>query len=150
MKLISGFLFTSVLASMLVGCASDIAYVPKIPPHAQAKLLDYFEQPGNKVFIIAIDPSGNYAFGYDHGKSTLKEAAEAAFKMCAASRESSGVVARPCIYALNNTVVYEEMIRKAHEGGAEKGLKAQKEELEKKDAAANPQALKEQLLNWTP
>ena len=63
MKVIVGFLFTSVWASMLVGCASDIAYVPKIPPRVQAKLLSYFEQPGNKVFIIAIDPSGNYAFG---------------------------------------------------------------------------------------
>ena len=149
MKVIVGLLFASVLVSMLVGCASDIAYVPKIPPHAQAKLLNYFEQPGNKVFIIAIDPSGNYAFGYDYGKPTLTEAAEAAFKRCKANRESSGVVARPYVYALNDTVVYEEMIRKAHEGGAEEELKAQKEELEKEDAAVNPQAVKEQVRNWT-
>jgi len=131
MKVFTKFLFSSVLVAMLTGCASDVAYVPKIPPHAQAKLLDYFEQPDNKVFIIAVDPNGNYAFGYDYGKATLKEAAKVAVEKCDASRDSSGIIARPYIYALNDKVVYEEMIQKAHAGSVEKEREAQKEYGEK-------------------
>lgn len=115
MKVFVRVLFSAVLVSMLAGCASDnVVYIPKIPPHAQAKLLDYFEQADNKVFVIAVDPSGDYAFGYDYGKSTLKEAAKVATEKCDASREASGIIAKPYIYALNNDVVYEEMINKAH------------------------------------
>ena len=143
MKVFARFLFASVLVAMLAGCASnDVAYVPKIPPHAQAKLLDYFEQPDNKVFIIAVDPSGNYAFGYDYGKPTLKEAAKVAVEKCDASREAAGIIARPYIYALNDKVVYEEMIRKAHGGSVEKEREAQKEELLEEDAEVNPEAVK--------
>ncbi len=143
MKVFTKFLSASVLVAMLAGCASDAVYVPKIPPHAQAKLLDYFEQPDNKVFIIAIDPSGNYAFGYDYGKPTLKEAAKVAIEKCDASRESSGIIARPYIYALNDKVVYEEMIKKAHAGDVDEEREAQKEELEEEDAEINPKAVKE-------
>ncbi len=147
MKVFVRFLFASVLMAVLAGCASDVAYVPKIPPHAQAKLLDYFEQPDNKVFIIAVDPSGNYAFGYDYGKPTLKEAAKVAVEKCDASRESSGIIARPYIYALNDKVVYEEMIKKAHQGSVDEEREAQKEELEEEDAEVNPEATKEAEAN---
>lgn len=140
MKVFARVLFASVLVAMLAGCASDVVYVPKIPPHAQAKLLDYFEQPDNKVFVIAVDPSGDYAFGYDYGKPTLKEAAKVAVEKCDASRESSGIIARPYIYALNNDVVYEEMIHKAHAGSVAEEREAQKEELEEVDAKINPEA----------
>ncbi len=68
MKVFVRFLSVSIVGVLLAGCASDVAYVPQIPPHAQAKLLDYYEQPDNKVFVIAIDPGGDYAFGYDYGK----------------------------------------------------------------------------------
>ncbi len=132
MKVIARILFASVLVALLAGCVSDVIYVPPIPPHAQAKLLDYFEQPDNKVFIIAIDPSGNYAFGYDYGKPTLKDAARVAVEKCDASREANAILARPYIYALNNEVVYEQMIRRAQESGdVEKEREAQKEYGEK-------------------
>lgn len=124
-------LSVAIVVAFLSGCASDSVYVPKIPPQAQAKLLDYFEQPDNKVFIIAIDPGGDFAYGYDYGKATLKEAAKVAVEKCDASRESSGVVARPYIYALNDKVVYEDMIRTAQKGKVEAEREAQKEELEK-------------------
>lgn len=126
MKVFTRFLFVSVVVAIVAGCASNIVYIPKIPPQAQAKLLDYFEQPGNKVFIIAIDPSGDYAFGYDYGKPTLKAAAKVAVEKCDASREIQGIVARPYIYALNNRVVYEDMIRKAQQGSVEEEREAQK------------------------
>lgn len=114
MKVLARFLFASVLVAMLAGCASDVAYVPKLPPEAQAKLLDYLEQPDNKVFIIAIDPSGDYAYGYDYGKPTLEEAAKVAVEKVDASRETSGIIARPYVYALNDRIVYEEMIHAAY------------------------------------
>jgi hypothetical protein len=117
MKVPAKFLFVSVIVAMLAGCASDHVYIPKVPNHAQAKLLDYFEQPDQKVFVIAIDPNGDYAFGYDFGKSSLKEAAKVAVEKCDANRESHGIVGRPYIYAINNKVVFEEMIRKAHQAG---------------------------------
>lgn len=117
MKVFTRVLCLSAVVALVAGCASDSVYIPKIPPHAQAKLLDYFEQEGNKVFIIAIETSGEYAFGYDYGKATLKEAAKVAVKKCDANREAHGITARPYIYALNNDVVYEEMIRKAFESG---------------------------------
>ncbi len=147
MKVFVRFLFASVLVAVLAGCASDVAYIPKIPPHAQAKLLDYFEQPDNKVFIIAVDPSGNYAFGYDYGKETLKEAAKVAVEKCDASREASGIIARPYIYALNDKVVYEEMIKKAHAGSVDDEREAQKEELEEEDAEVNPDATEDAEAN---
>lgn len=125
MKVVAKFSFVLALLAMLVGCASNTVFVPKIPPHAQAKLLDYYNQPDNKVFVIAIDPGGDYAFGYDYGKSTLKEAAKVAVEKCDANREAHGIVAKPYIYAINNKVVYEEMIRKAHQAKKQSQAQAQ-------------------------
>jgi hypothetical protein len=139
MKVFARFLFVSVIVAMVAGCASDSIYVPQIPPHAQAKLLDYFEQPDNKVFIIAIDPSGDFAFGYDYGKATLKEAAKVAVEKCDASREAHGIVARPYVYALNDRVVFEEMIRKAHASGdVDKEREAQGEAVMQADEKVTP------------
>ena len=141
MKGFTRFLFVSVVVTMVAGCASDIVYIPKIPSHAQAKLLDYYEQPDNKVFIIAIDPGGNYAFGYDYGKSTLKEAARVAVERCDASRESHGITAKAYIYAINNKVVYEGMIRKSQQDSEKEEPEVQTEELEEEDAEVNPDAV---------
>lgn len=141
MKVFVKFLSVSIIGVLLAGCASDVAYVPQIPPHAQAKLLDYYEQPENKVFVIAIDPGGDYAFGYDYGKPTLREAAKVAVEKCDASRESSGIIAAPYIYAINDKVVYEEMIQKAHQAKKNSGEKAQEDEVARQEAtgeAAQP------------
>lgn len=113
MKGLMAFFSVATMVAFLSGCASDVVYVPKIPPQAQAKLLDYFEQPDNKVFVIAIDPGGDFSYGYDYGKATLKEAAKVAVEKCDAQREAHGIIAKPYIYAINNKVVYEQMIRKA-------------------------------------
>lgn len=134
MKVFVRFLSVSIVGVLLAGCASDVAYVPKIPSHAQAKLLDYYEQPDNKVFVIAIDPGGDYAFGYDYGKPTLKEAAEVAVEKCDASRESSGIIAKPYIYAINDKVVYEEMIREAHQAKKKSAETAQVDEVARQEA----------------
>jgi hypothetical protein len=137
MKVLAKSVAVFAVVSFLAGCASDTVYIPKIPPEAQAKLLDYFEQPDNKVFIIAVDPGGDFAYAYDYGKPTLKEAARVAVQKCDASRESSGVVARPYIYALNNKVVYEDMIRQAQrDNKVEEEQGDQMEEMGAEDPAA--------------
>ena len=105
------FILVSVVASVVAGCASNQAYVPKVPSTVQAKLNDYFAQPGNKAFVLAVDPGGDFAFGYDYGKATVKEALEVATVKCDASRETSNVLAKPYIYAINDDVVYESVIR---------------------------------------
>lgn len=142
MKLFAKIFVVSMVVALIAGCASDTVYVPRTPPQAQAKLLDYFEQPDNKVFVIAIDPGGDFAYGYDYGKPTLKAAAKVAVEKCDAQREAHGIVAKPYVYALNDKVVFEEMIRAAHKkkGGADGERKAQKEQVEKADAKENPDA----------
>ena len=134
MKVLVRFLFVSVSAAVIAGCASDTVYVPQVPPPVQAKLLDYYNQPDNKVFVLAVDPGGSFAFGYDYGKKTLKEAAKVAAKKCAASCEANGVLAKPYIYALNDKVVYEEMIRKTSQAGEGASAQIQKQEVERLDA----------------
>ena len=138
MKVLARILVVSTVVTLLAGCASDVVYVPKVPALAQAKLLDYFEQPDNKVFVIAIDPGGDYAFGYDYGKSSLKEAARVAVEKCDAQREAYGIIAKPYIYAVNDRVVYEEMIMKAHgveSQGVEQEQEAQIEAAAEADAS---------------
>ena len=134
MKGFAKLLFASVVVSMVAGCASDVIFIPKVPPQAQAKLLDYYAQPNNKVFVLAVDPGGDYAFGYGVGKATLKEAAKVAVEECDANRAAHGIVARPYIYALNNKVVYEEMIRKAAEAKRQAGEESQIEEVIRQEA----------------
>jgi len=137
MKVLAKILCVSTVVTLVAGCATDVVYVPKLPPHAQAKLLDYLEQPDNKVFVVAIDPGGDYAFGYDYGKPTLKEAAKIAVEKCDANRESHGIVAKSYIYAINNKVVFEEMIRKDAEAkrrAKSAGQEAQIDEAARQDA----------------
>ena len=45
------------------GSATADVQVPQIPPASHAKLTDYFAQPTNKVFVIAIDPGGDFSWG---------------------------------------------------------------------------------------
>lgn len=136
MKVLAKIFCVVTLVSVIAGCASDSIFIPKLPPEAQAKLLDYYEQPDNKVFIIAIDPGGDFAYGYDYGKATLKEAAKVAVEKCDASRETIGVIARPYVYALNDKVVYEDMIRAAEKADSpEEEREAQAEEIIEEDAS---------------
>ena len=113
MKVLARVCVGLMISAFIAGCASKSVYVPKIPKAAEAHIAEYNEKPGNKVFIIAVDPGGQFAFGYDYGKATIKEAAKSAVEQCDASRETFGVVGKPFVYAINNKVVYETMVRKA-------------------------------------
>ncbi len=127
MKGLAKILSVVSIGALVAGCASDVAYVPKIPAEVQAKLLDYHAQPGNKVFVLAVDPGGDYAYGYDYGKATLKDAAKVAVEKVDAQREASGIVGRPYVYALNDRVVWSEMVRAAQKGSVEDEREAQRE-----------------------
>ncbi|MEN7973581.1 MAG: hypothetical protein ABFR47_07080, partial [Verrucomicrobiota bacterium] len=140
MKVLTKVFLVSVVLALFAGCTSSGPYVPEVPPKVQAQLLDYFKLPGNKVFILAVAANGDYAFGYDYGRATLKEAGKAAIKMCDENRESADVFAKPYIYAVNDKVVYEEMIKKAHEEGVEDEREVQKKELLKTEEAPSEEA----------
>ena len=137
MKVLAKILCFSTIVAVVAGCATDVVFVPRLPTHAQAKFLDYLEQPDNKVFVVAIDPGGTYAFGYEFGKATLKEAAKIAVEKCDANREAHGIVAKSYIYAINEKVVFEEMILKDAEAKRRMksaGQEAQIEEAARQDA----------------
>lgn len=111
MKVLAKIFVVSIIASVLAGCASNSAYVPPIPPMAKAQLLEYFKQPDNKVFIIAVDPNGEFAYGSGYGKSTVKQAAKVAVDQCDAGRQAYGIGGQPYVYAINNKVVYDQVIQ---------------------------------------
>lgn len=102
----------TVVLSVLTGCASNGVYVPKVPFKAQAKIMEYNEQPESKIFILAVDLNGRFAYGSASGQESLKEAAKIAVAMCDESRAAQGVSGKPYIYSINDKVVYKEMIQK--------------------------------------
>lgn len=93
----------------LFGCAtSSQQYETRLQPSEGFNpiFLKYKELPGEKVIVVAVDPSGNWAFGYDHGKTSLSEAAEVAATRCDKARENFKVFSKAKIFAINNQVVY--------------------------------------------
>jgi len=113
MKVLTRILGVGMMIAMVAGCASDGPYVPRLPTHAQSLYMDYQSKPDNKVFVVAVDPSGDFAVGYEYGKATKKEAYEAALAKCNENREAYGVLSKAHVYAINNTVVFEESLRKS-------------------------------------
>ena len=101
-----------------LGTGSATADV-QVPPASHAKLTDYFAQPTNKVFVIAIDPGGDFSWGYGYGKSTVKEAATVAVEQCDAARAEQGILTKARLYAINNRVVYADSIRQPGKGPAQ-------------------------------
>ncbi|MCF7847800.1 MAG: hypothetical protein K9M45_03030 [Kiritimatiellales bacterium] len=111
MKTLIKSIMVGLVVVVVAGCASDVVYVPQLPMAAQKKLLAYEKLPPNKVFVIAIDPGGHYAYGFDSGKATLKEAAKIATLKCDKQRDTYGVASKTYIYAINDKVVYRDMIK---------------------------------------
>ncbi len=113
MKLLSRILCAGMLIALISGCASNGPYVPELSPTAKAMYMDYQAKPMNKVFVVAMDPCGDYAVGYASGKATTKEAYRIALKQCLENSKKWDVLAEPHIYAINDEVVYEEAIIKS-------------------------------------
>ena len=113
MKVLTKVLCVGMMIAVVAGCASDVVYVPSLPTHAQSLYLDYQSQQDNKVFVVAIDPNGDFAVGYDYGKATKNEAYQSALAQCKANCEKYGVLTEPLVYAINDEVVYEKAVQKA-------------------------------------
>lgn len=98
-------LFTFI--SVLSGCASG-NYQTRLPPPDEFNThwMQYKEMPGQKVMTIAVDPTGQWAFGYDCNRETLKEAAENAAVKCDKAREKHKVFTKAKLFAINDEIVY--------------------------------------------
>lgn len=101
--------FVSALAVMVMaGCMG--VYVPPVPDSLDATLNEYYKLPGNKAFILAVDPSGEYAYAFDYKKDTVKDAVRVATIKCDETCKKLNVLSDPIIYAVNNKIVYKKVI----------------------------------------
>jgi len=108
MKALLKFALLTSILSLVYGCASMEDYEARLrPPDALNPIfLRYKELAGQKVFVVAVDPTGNWAFGYDHGRDTLEEAAQNAAVKCDKAREKYQVFNKAKLFAINDEVVY--------------------------------------------
>lgn len=103
----------SVLMSMVFGCASTYdTFVPP-PEEINQAFMEYQKLPGQKVFVVAIDPTGPYAFGFDAGRATLEEAGKNAAVTCDQHREKNQVLNTAKVFAINDEVVYYKNLKKS-------------------------------------
>lgn len=77
------------------------------PPDAfNPYYLNYTKLPGQKVCVVAVDPDGRWAFGFEAARDTLEAAAEHAAKDCDAQRKQYQIFAKAKLFAINNEIVY--------------------------------------------
>ncbi len=109
MKALIKIVLLSALLSTVYGCASSgKKFETRLaPPEAfNLNFLQYKEQPGQKVMVVAVDPNGQWAFGYDYNRATLEEAAEKAAVKCDKARSDNMVFTRGKLFAVNDEIVY--------------------------------------------
>jgi hypothetical protein len=112
MKTFIKIAFLSAMLATVYGCASGTYETRIAPPEALNPIfMRYQELPGQKVFVVAVDPTGQWAFGYDHDRETLQEAAESAAVKCDKAREKHQVFTKAKLYAINNDVVYFDTVK---------------------------------------
>lgn len=107
-KILSLFLLIAAVAT-LSGCATsgEKTETRLRPPIAfNPTFLKYQALDGQKVMTVAVDLSGNWAFGFDHGRETLEEAGENAAIKCDMAREKHKVYAKAMLFAVNDEIVY--------------------------------------------
>ncbi len=116
MKKIIHLLLLSVLFFAVFGCATpdgekvDIRLIP--PDEFNPIYLRYKELPGEKIMVISIDTEGQWAFGYDYNRDTLKEAAETAAIKCDKARKKFMVRTPAKLFAVNDDIVYYDCLFK--------------------------------------
>lgn len=107
MKALLKIAILSVLLSAVYGCVGGTYEARRPPPDAlNPVFLRYKELSGQKVFVIAVDPTGQWAFGYDHNRTNLQEAAQNAAVKCDKARKKHQVFAKAKLFAINNDIVY--------------------------------------------
>jgi hypothetical protein len=104
-----------ILVSMLLavtGCKSSDYQTRIDPPDAFSPVfLGYKDVPTNKVMVIAVDPVGQWAYGYEHSCATLEEAAEKAAIKCDQERLKFGVFNKARLFAINDEIVYYDQAK---------------------------------------
>lgn len=107
MKALIKLVILSILLSTVYGCASGTYESRLAPPDAfNPMFLKYQKLPGQKVMVLAVDPTGQWAFGYDQGRGTLEEAAKNAAVKCDKEREKHLVFNKARLFAVNDEIVY--------------------------------------------
>lgn len=107
MKALIKISILSILLSTVCGCTSGTYETRRPPPDAMNPIfMRYKELPGQKVFVVAVDPTGQWAFGYDHSRTNLQEAAQNAAVKCDKARKKHQVFAKAKLFAINDEVVY--------------------------------------------
>lgn len=94
--------------AMITGCASTGDYETHLrPPEAMNPIFMRYKQlPEPKIFVVAVDPTGQWAFGYDHSAASLEEAARNAAIKCDTARKKHQVFSPARLFAVNNDIVY--------------------------------------------
>jgi len=102
------------LLGSIFGCATQDEIETRLPPPDafNPTFLKYKALDGEKVMVVAIDLGGNWAFGYDHSRNTLREAAESAAVKCDTQREKHSVFAKGKLFAVNDEIVYYDKMFK--------------------------------------
>lgn len=103
-----------VLLSTVFGCATsgDKFEARLAPPDSLNPIfMGYKELPGEKVMTIAVDPGGSWAFGLDHSRATIEEAAKNATIKCDKARKDYNIFTKAKIFAINNDVVYYDQFK---------------------------------------
>jgi len=107
MKILIKIALLSALLSTVFGCATGTYETRLRPPDAFNPIfLKYKELPGQKVMVVAVDISGQWAFGYDVNRGTLEEAAQNAAVKCDKARKKLQVFAKAKLFAVNDEIVY--------------------------------------------
>jgi hypothetical protein len=109
MKSLIKLVLIFVLLSTIYGCATSGGnYETRLPPPEAMNpvFMRYKQLPGQKVFVVAVDPNTQWAFGYDHSRETLEEAAQNAAIKCDNAREKHKVFSKARLFAVNDEIVY--------------------------------------------
>lgn len=98
----------SVLVSAVCGCtSSDRKFETRFrPPDSfNPHFMSYKELPNPKVCVVAVDASGEWAFGYSSA-GTLEEAARRASLNCDLQRDRLRIFNKAKLFAVNDEIVY--------------------------------------------
>jgi hypothetical protein len=109
MKSLIKIVLLSVLVSAVYGCASSGEKFEtrlRPPDIFNPYYLAYTKLPGQKVCVVAVDPDGKWAFGYEGARETIEAAAEHATADCDQQRDKFNIHAKAKLFAVNDEIVY--------------------------------------------